>query len=132
MMLKASEGFVASIINLHREAARKAGISDMDYSALRLFSFHGSMTAGELASRTGLTTGAVTGLIARLKAKGFIWRTFDPADFRRVILEPNTGRISAVTDPAEKAFRAGTKKMFAKMSTRDFKVLELFFGEFSI
>lgn len=41
------------------------------------------MTAGELAAATGLTTGAVTGLIDRLEKAGFAARA-GPDDRRRV------------------------------------------------
>ena len=44
------------------------------------------MTAGELAERTGLTTGAVTGVVDRLEEAGFVRREDDPGDRRRVIL----------------------------------------------
>ena len=44
------------------------------------------MTAGELADLTGLTTGAVTGIIDRLEEAGFARREKDPDDRRRVIV----------------------------------------------
>ena len=40
----------------------------------------------ELAESTGLTTGAITGVIDRLEAAGFVRREDDPNDRRRVIL----------------------------------------------
>jgi DNA-binding Lrp family transcriptional regulator len=46
------------------------------------------MTAGELAQRTGLSPGAVTGLVDRLESAGHVRRTRDPADRRRVVIEP--------------------------------------------
>jgi DNA-binding MarR family transcriptional regulator len=44
------------------------------------------MTAGELSKMTGLTTGAVTGLIDRLEKKKLIQRQFDKDDRRKVKL----------------------------------------------
>lgn len=46
-----------------------------------------SMTAGQLAEATGLTTGAITGVIDRLEKAGFVQRKPDPRDRRRVIVE---------------------------------------------
>ena len=42
------------------------------------------VTAGDLARLTGLTTGAVTGIIDRLERAGFARRERDPEDRRRV------------------------------------------------
>jgi len=47
----------------------------------------GPMTAGDLAQRLGLTTGAVTGVIDRLVAAKLVRRVADPSDRRRVVVE---------------------------------------------
>jgi DNA-binding MarR family transcriptional regulator len=44
------------------------------------------LTAGQLAELTGLTTGAVTGVLDRLEGAGFVRRERDPGDRRRVIV----------------------------------------------
>jgi DNA-binding MarR family transcriptional regulator len=44
------------------------------------------LTAGQLAELTGLTTGAVTGVLDRLEASGFVTRERDSHDRRRVIV----------------------------------------------
>jgi DNA-binding MarR family transcriptional regulator len=41
-----------------------------------------------MAERSGLTTGAVTAVIDRLEAAGYVRREPDPADRRRVIVRP--------------------------------------------
>jgi DNA-binding MarR family transcriptional regulator len=43
-----------------------------------------SLVAGDLAERARLTTGAVTGVLNRLERAGYIRRTADPDDRRRV------------------------------------------------
>ncbi len=47
----------------------------------------GRMTAGELAGRAGLSTGAVTTVIDRLEKAGIAQRVADPADRRKVYVE---------------------------------------------
>lgn len=42
---------------------------------------------GQLAEQTGLTTGAITGVVDRLEKAGLVKRGRDTADRRRVILE---------------------------------------------
>jgi DNA-binding MarR family transcriptional regulator len=44
------------------------------------------MTAGQLADLTGLTTGAITGMLNRLEEAGLVRRERDPTDGRRVIV----------------------------------------------
>jgi DNA-binding MarR family transcriptional regulator len=50
------------------------------------------MPAGRLAELTGLTTGAVTGIIDRLEIAGYVRRTNDPKDRRRTIVEPTSNK----------------------------------------
>jgi hypothetical protein len=51
----------------------------------------GPATAGELADLTGLTTGAITGLLNRLEETGHVRRERDPTDGRRVIVRLSPG-----------------------------------------
>ena len=48
---------------------------------------HGRLTAGELARLAGLTTGAVTAVLDRLEKKGFVRRSHDAEDRRRILVE---------------------------------------------
>ncbi|MBN9272940.1 MAG: winged helix-turn-helix transcriptional regulator, partial [Mesorhizobium sp.] len=48
---------------------------------------HGPQTAGALATVSGLTPAAVTALMDRLEARGFVTRRRDPDDRRKVIVE---------------------------------------------
>jgi DNA-binding MarR family transcriptional regulator len=60
-------------------------VSATDRKCLDLLS-RGPVTAGELARFTGLTTGAVTGIIDRLVNAGYAERVSDPEDLRRVLV----------------------------------------------
>ena len=66
--------------------AGRAGMNSTDLESLDLLRRHGPMTAGRLAKLTGLTTGAVTGIIDRLERRGFAHREADVGDRRRVII----------------------------------------------
>ena len=68
-------------------AAQRLGVSETDLHCLNIIENAGGVTAGELAAQSGLTTGAVTGVIDRLEKKGFARRVADPADRRRVKVE---------------------------------------------
>jgi DNA-binding MarR family transcriptional regulator len=68
-------------------AAAKLGISLTDLRCLDLVQASGGMTAGELASASGLTTGAVTAVIDRLEQAGYVRRVRDETDRRKVNVE---------------------------------------------
>jgi DNA-binding MarR family transcriptional regulator len=68
-------------------AAARLGVNETDLHCLNLIENAGGLTAGELAVGSGLTTGAVTGVIDRLEKAGYARRVPDKQDRRRVKLE---------------------------------------------
>lgn len=72
----------------HQVVAEKAGLSGADHKYLDLVIRHGPMTAGKMAELSGLTTGAVTGVIDRLENEGLVKREKDPGDRRKVLIVP--------------------------------------------
>jgi len=59
----------------------------------------------------GLTTGAVTRLIDRLEQAGYVRRVPDPADRRRVIVEPVPERLAAVEPILDGAAEAAARQL---------------------
>ena len=94
-----------SAVVLHAQAgARAVGLGATDLYALNVLELGGAMTPGELAQRTGLTTGPTTRLIDRLETAGYVRRRADAHDRRKVIVEP-IGRpadLDAVLAPARR------------------------------
>jgi DNA-binding MarR family transcriptional regulator len=68
-------------------AAERLGVNRTDLHAINTIENSGGLTAGELAAATGLTTGAVTGVIDRLERAGYARRVPDKEDRRRVKVE---------------------------------------------
>ena len=66
--------------------ADRLGLTVSDMECVDFLMDTGSATAGELAQRTNLTTGAVTSMIRRLERAGYVTAARDPADRRRVIV----------------------------------------------
>jgi len=64
--------------------ARRFGVSPSDLECIDMILRAARMTAGELAAASGLTTGAVTGVIDRLERAGYARRERDAADRRKV------------------------------------------------
>jgi DNA-binding MarR family transcriptional regulator len=88
---------------MSQAAADIIGVNATDLNCLNILSFSGSLTAGELAKATGLTTASITGVIDRLESAGFVTRERDPNDRRRVVvslvLEKAVGEVAPVFAP---------------------------------
>ena len=126
---KLSQLYAYTSIQMHEAVARKAGLSGTDHKYLGFLIEKGQMTAGELSHLTGLTTGAVTGLIDRLEKKKLVKRKFAPDDRRKVIIEPNTATIMALLVPLYKEFRSESEKLIASFSTTELKTIETYFSK---
>jgi DNA-binding MarR family transcriptional regulator len=77
----------------HAAMAERLGLGPTDHKCLDLLREHGTLTGSELAAITGLTSGAVTGIVARLEDAGYLRRTPDRRDGRKQILSPIAERI---------------------------------------
>jgi DNA-binding MarR family transcriptional regulator len=125
---KLSQQYAYTSIQMHEAVARKAGLPGTDHKYLGFLIQKGAMTAGELAALTGLTTGAVTGLIDRFEKKKFVKRVFAEDDRRKVIIEPNIKNIMAVLQPLYKDYRAKSEKLLASFSAKEMKIIEAYFS----
>lgn len=114
-------------ILMHEAIARKAGLSGTDHKYLGLLMQKGEMTAGELATITGLTTGAVTGLIDRLEKKKLVKRQFVKDDRRKVIIVPNIPNAMKLLEPLFAALQEKTTTLLESFSDKEMQVLERYF-----
>jgi len=101
--------------------ARQAGINSTDMECLDLILMSGPSTAGEIGRRTGLSSGAVTGLIDRLEKAGLVERTADPNDRRKVVVKVREDRIGPIARP----FEPLAKRMQALLATYSREELKL-------
>lgn len=121
---KLNQWHAYATIQMHEAIARKAGFSGTDHKYLGFLMQKGEMTAGELADITGLTTGAVTGMIDRFEKKKLVKRRPATDDRRKVMIEPNTKKIMALLEPLYKKYHAETEKLFASFSGKEIKIIE--------
>ncbi len=115
--------FIAAVVVFHELVGRALGLSATDRKCLDLLS-RGPVTAGEIATFTGLTTGAVTGIIDRLAKAGYAERISDPNDRRRVLVARKTNSrldevMPAIFGPLGKDMTAVT----SKYSKRELQVI---------
>jgi DNA-binding MarR family transcriptional regulator len=84
----------ARTVLFHQAVAERLGLGATDHKCLDLALRAGpggargasTVTAGELAALTGLTSGAITGVLDRLEKAGFVRREKDPGDRRQVLV----------------------------------------------
>src|SRR5262249_32667643 len=80
----------------HQAVADRLGLNTSDHKFLDLLHKHDDAPAGDLADWTGLTTGAVTGIIDRLEQAGYVRREPHPVDRRKVVIRPVRERLAEV------------------------------------
>lgn len=85
---KVQELSTATVL-FHQNVAQKLGLNPTDHKCLDLIMRNENMTAGDLAQMTGLTTGAITGVIDRLEKKGLVRRERDLKDRRKIVVVAN-------------------------------------------
>ncbi|WFU45124.1 MarR family transcriptional regulator [Bradyrhizobium sp. CB82] len=102
--------------------ANVAGISGSDLECMDFLNLEGRATAGRLAEVTGLTTGAITGVVDRLEKAGYVRRERDDADRRKVfitIVPETTAEIGKLYVPMQQAMH----KIWSRYSDEELRLL---------
>lgn len=113
---------------LSSAVAQRLGITINDIECLDILYLNGPMTAGKLAETTGLTTGAITGIVDRLAKAGFVWRDTDPDDRRRVIVRvhPYSGeKVAPLYESLSRKFH----ELLSRYSDKELAFLIEFYGQ---
>src|SRR4030081_1384656 len=108
--------------------ADRAGISSSDLECLDFLNLEGRVTAGRLAEVTGLTTGAITGVVDRLEKAGLVRRERDAIDRRKVFIATvpeNVGAIGRFYVPMQ----AAMQKLWSTYSDAELQLLLRFASE---
>jgi DNA-binding MarR family transcriptional regulator len=80
----------------HHALADRLGLGPTDHKCLDLLHERAPMTASELAAITGLTSGAITGVVARLERSGRLRREPHPHDRRKQVLRPTPEAVREI------------------------------------
>jgi DNA-binding MarR family transcriptional regulator len=110
----------------HNAAAAKNGLSITESKTISALMQEGPMTAGDLAKRLSLTTGAVTGVIDRLEAAGFARRTADPNDRRKVVVNLNAKKLKRLGKTYE-SMGETFQRVLGQYSTAELRFLVQYF-----
>jgi DNA-binding MarR family transcriptional regulator len=115
--------FQARAVLFQDAVARAGGLNASDLQAVGLLMSEGPATPGELAERIGLSAGgSITALVDRLERAGYVIRTRDETDRRRVLVSAVTERVFAAVGPI---YGRVTEKWSAYLATLSAEELEL-------
>jgi len=117
----------AQTVFFHEVVARTLGLNATDTRCLDLIARAGAtpVTAGDLGRATGLTTGAVTGILDRLEKAGMVERARDASDRRKVFVRPRPEamrRVGALYD----GLGAATMKLASSYQTSELEIINDF------
>lgn len=116
-------------LRLHQTIAQKAGLTGTDHKYLGLLTRHGPMTAGELGRHSGLSSGAVTGLVDRLEAKELVSRQADADDRRKILVVPHAPKIKKLLGATSAELERRIVAHVSTMSRKDVGVVEKYLRE---
>ena len=121
-VLLATRKMTGQGILFSQAVADRLGLAVTDTEALEQLAALGRATAGQIAELTGLTSGAATRMIDRLEQSGFVRRAADPADRRRVIVEPVVERVRDV-EAQYAALRTATHDAIERYSADQLRLI---------
>ncbi len=124
--------FVTELLVSSFEATESVGLNSTDIGSLCLLLLHGPMPAGRLAGLTGLTTGAVTGVVDRLEKASLVRRELDAADRRRVIVTADAERVERELFPHfSSLMRAASLEFYDRYSAAQLTTVSDFLSRLS-
>jgi len=130
-VLDAGRVLGATAVLFHTAVAEQQGLSATEEKALDLLDRHGPLTAGELASHSGLAPASVTGLLDRLERKGFVRRAPDPDDGRRVRAHLVRERLAAFV-PLFTDFVTGLQAICEQFTVEELETITRFMTATSV
>jgi DNA-binding MarR family transcriptional regulator len=114
---------IADAVLTNERIARGVGLNVVDLQTFGIIMGADSpMTAGEISARTELPTSTTTRVIDRLEKVGFVRRTSDPGDRRKVVVEAIPERLTAFAN-AYAPIVDGMRRMHAGFSPDELEVV---------
>ena len=121
-----------AMVLFHEALASRLGLNATEWRCLGLLDLHGKATAGQLAQWSGLTTGAITGIVSRLEKAGYVRREPNPADRRSVILYPlRFAELRARVAPALTSLGRAMTKMSRGYAPQQLRAIDSFLRRMS-
>jgi len=119
-----------AIVTFHEAVARRLGVTAADQRVLGVLGRMGVATPSRLAEATGLTTGAITGIVDRLERAGFAKRMPNPDDRRSVLVHAcNEEALGKVMRPIFGALTEEMAALRARYTPAQLEAIYAYLGE---
>jgi DNA-binding MarR family transcriptional regulator len=119
---------IAQVVLFNHAANASLGLGASDSQFLTLLRTHGSMTPGQLAGATGLTSGTVTGVIDRLEKAKLVRRERDSGDRRKVLVAPMADAVDRLA-PIYAGQGAMLQQVLARRTAAELEVIKNFLSD---
>ena len=121
---RAGREMSARSVMFYTVVAEQLGLGVSDLRAWDLLLKDGPIMASRFAELTGLTPGAVTGLVDRLVKAGVVKRTPDQHDRRKVIISVTNELRHGPTSAYFNSFQAAISKLYRSFTDEEVRFLE--------
>jgi DNA-binding MarR family transcriptional regulator len=121
-LIQANRAYQIAVDKMDDAFFRLIGVNGTDGRCLDIIDLSGGISAGELARAVDLSPAAVTTVVDRLERMGFVRRTRDPEDRRRVIVEP-TDEVARYAEIAYMPMGAEGAKLVADLSDKELEAI---------
>jgi DNA-binding MarR family transcriptional regulator len=119
-----------AIISFHEKGARRLGMSAAERKTLGILDQLGVATAGQLALETGLTTGAITGIVDRLEKAGFARREANPRDRRSVLIRAlQQEKVRKLVRPMFESLSRAVVQMRSHYSAKELAAIDRYLAD---
>ena len=96
-VLRTLPAWLVPLVQFNGLVADRLGVTPNELQCLYVLGNVGPCPAGELARRVNVTSGAASRMIERLVSRGYVVRTPDPTDRRRVLVEAHPDALDRVS-----------------------------------
>ena len=108
----------------HHFIGERLGLNPTDHKCLDIIiRATNPITAGRLADETGLTTGAITGVMDRLEQAGYVKRERDPNDRRLIFINPLLDKAMAKIGQLFAPVKLAGQKLYSKYTDQELAVI---------
>jgi DNA-binding MarR family transcriptional regulator len=108
----------------HHLIGERLGLNPTDHKCLDVVIRNRTpMTASQLAEETGLSTGAITGVVDRLEKAGYVRRKRDQSDRRLVFINPLLDKAMAKLSPIFDPIKQASRSLYSKYSDEELAII---------
>ncbi|HTM81285.1 MarR family winged helix-turn-helix transcriptional regulator [Asticcacaulis sp.] len=119
-----------AVITFHETVARTLGMSAAESRCLGVLNDFEIATPGQLAQATGLTTGAITGIVDRLEKAGYAKREPNPDDRRSLLVRiRQPEKIAQILGPIYGSLSAAMTQMSGQYTPEQLAVIDRYLSQ---